>query len=326
MHYLVTGGAGFIGSHLADALSERGHGVTILDDLSTGSEDNVRHLTDAGRARLILGSVTDGDLVSRLVAEAGAVAHLAATVGVELVVRNPLGALRNNVLGTETVLEACKDSGTRVLVASTSEIYGKNTSDLLPEDADRIMGSPTKSRWAYATSKVVDEIYAYGYWQQWGTPTVVARFFNCSGPRQTGAYGMVIPRFARQAIAGEPVTVYGDGSQTRCFCHVHDTVAALIGLLEEDRATGGVFNVGASDEIPIGKLAERVIELTGSKSEIRYIDYGDAYEPGFEDMERRIPDTGRIRELIGWQPTRDLDDILRDVIAYERQRVSLALP
>jgi UDP-glucose 4-epimerase len=326
VHYLITGGAGFIGSHLADALSARGHHVTILDDLSTGSLDNVRHLTDTGRARFVRGSVTDAGLVSELVSGANAVAHLAASVGVELVVRDPLRALQNNVRGTETVLEACKGSEVRVLVTSTSEIYGKNTSDLLSEEADRVMGSPTKSRWAYATSKAVDEIFAYGYWQQFGTPTVVARLFNCSGPRQTGAYGMVIPRFVRQAIAGETVTVYGDGSQTRCFCHVKDTVEALIGLLEHYESNGAVFNVGSSDEIAIGKLAERVIQFTESPSEIRYIPYRDAYEPGFEDMERRVPDTTRIRELTGWQPRRNLEDILRDVTAYQRQRMSSDRP
>jgi nucleoside-diphosphate-sugar epimerase len=318
MHYLVTGGAGFIGSHLAEALVARGHDVTLLDDLSTGSEDNVRPLIDAGTARLVVGTTLDQEVVGRLVGEADAVIHLAATVGVELVVRDPLRALRNNIDGTELVLDACALSGAKVLVASTSEIYGKNSFGKLREDADRIMGSASKARWAYATSKAVDEILAYEHWRQRGTPTVVARLFNCAGPRQSGTYGMVVPRFVRQALTGVDLTVFGDGTQTRCFCHVDDTVAAIVGLMQEDRAVGGVFNVGADHEISIEALATRVIELVGSTSAIRRLHYEDAYEPGFEDMVRRVPDTTRIQSLIGWEPTRTLDEILKDIIGYER--------
>ncbi|MDP9341280.1 MAG: GDP-mannose 4,6-dehydratase [Actinomycetota bacterium] len=325
MRYLITGGAGFIGSHLTDAYVRDGHEVTILDDLSTGSDQNIRTHLDGRTARLVTGSVLDSALVRELVAEADAVIHLAATVGVELVVRDPLRAIENNVEGTRTVLSACSEHRTRVLLTSTSEIYGKNTSDRLHEDADRIMGSPSKARWAYATSKVVDEVLAYEHWRQHGTPTVVARLFNCSGPRQTGSYGMVIPRFVRQALQGEDVTVYGDGLQTRCFCHVADTVAGLMGLVAHSEAVGQPYNIGGSGEITMRDLAERVIELAGSSSRIRFLTYEEAYEPGFEDMQRRVPDITRVHELTGWQPTRSLDDIIGDVVAEERQRLQASV-
>ncbi len=321
MRYLITGGAGFIGSHLADAYVLGGGQVTVLDDLSTGNEENLRALLDRDAVHLVHGSVLDAGLVRELVEQVDVVVHLAATVGVELVVRDPLRAIENNVEGTRTVLDACSRFGTRVLLTSTSEIYGKNTSDRLHEDADRIMGSPSKARWAYATSKVVDEILAYEHWRQRGTPTVVVRLFNCSGPRQTGSYGMVVPRFVRQALQGEDVTVYGDGLQTRCFCHVADTVEGLMAIVAAPEAVGRPYNIGGDVEITIRDLAQRVIDLAGSRSAVRLVSYEEAYEPGFEDMQRRVPDTTRIRELTGWRPHRSLDEIIRDVIAEERLRL-----
>jgi len=323
LRYLVTGGAGFIGSHLTEALVRRGDSVTVLDDLSTGNERNLEGLSRSRDVEVLRGSVQDQTLTERAVASAEAVVHLAATVGVELVVRDPLAALKNNVLGTEAVLEACARRGVKAFVSSSSEIYGKNTSARLSEDADRIMGPATKARWAYATSKAVDEILAYGYHRQRGTPTIVARLFNCSGPRQTGAYGMVVPRFVRQALAGDDLTVFGPGTQTRCFCHVQDTVSAIIALLDEPRAVGGVFNIGGAHEISIVSLAQRVIELTGSTSSIRRMSY-EAYEPGFEDMTRRVPDTSRIRKLIGWEPKHSIDDIITGVIDHERSHFEAA--
>jgi UDP-glucose 4-epimerase len=263
-------------------------------------------------------------LVERLVREVDVVVHLAASVGVQLIVSRPLESLLNNVRGTEIVLDAAARHGRKVLVASTSEIYGKNAAGPLHEESDRILGSPFKARWAYSTSKAVDEIMAYEYWRERGLPTIVVRLFNCSGPRQTGAYGMVVPRFVRQALNGEDLTVFGDGTQTRCFCHVLDTVDALLRLLTSPWCVGEVFNVGSHNEISISALAELVIKLTGSSSGIRMVPYSDAYEPGFEDMERRLPDIGKIAKATGWGPTKSLEDIIRDVLQHELERAVLA--
>src|SRR5262245_1188991 len=315
--YLITGGAGFIGSHLVDALVRRGDKVILLDDLSTGQLENLEHLSGDQRVTFVQGSVLDYPLVEKLAADVDVIVHLAASVGVQLIVSQPLESLLNNVRGTEIVLDAAHRHGRKVLVASTSEIYGKNATGPLREDSDRILGSPFVSRWAYATSKAVDEILAHEYWRQRGLPTVVVRLFNCAGPRQTGAYGMVLPRFVRQALAGEELTVYGDGSQRRCFCHVADTVEALLRLLDTEAAVGDVFNVGALNETTIQDLARLVLARTGSPSAIRHLPYEEAYEPGFEDMERRLPDTGKISSLTGWHPTRTLDDIVDDVIRHE---------
>jgi UDP-glucose 4-epimerase len=315
--YLITGGAGFIGSHLVDALVRRGERVVLLDDLSTGQLENVDHLSGDQRVTFVQGSVLDYPLVEKLAADVDVIVHLAASVGVQLIVSHPLESLLNNVRGTEIVLDAAHRHGRKVLVASTSEIYGKNATGPLREDSDRILGSPFVSRWAYATSKAVDEILAHEYWRQRGLPTVVVRLFNCAGPRQTGAYGMVLPRFVRQAIAGDDVTVYGDGSQRRCFCHVADTVEALLRLLDIEDAVGDVFNIGARNETTILDLARLVLARTGSTSEIRHLPYEEAYEPGFEDMERRLPDIGKITTLTSWRPTRTLDDIVNDVIQHE---------
>ena len=320
MRYLITGGAGFIGSHLAERLVERGDSVLLVDNLSTGSEANLDHLRagpHADRVAFVAGSVLDHPLVAKVAGKVDAIVHLAASVGVELVVAKPLEALINNVRGTEIVLDVAVRSGTKVLVASTSEIYGKNAAGPLHEDADRILGSPFKARWAYSTSKAVDEIFAYEYWRQHGLPTIVARLFNCAGPRQTGTHGMVVPRFVQQALRGEDLTVFGDGTQSRCFCHVSDTVTALVALLDCDRAVGDVFNVGAQNEISVRDLAQLVISLTGSSSALRFVPYEEAYEPGFEDMERRLPDISKIARVTGWRPERSLHDIIVDVMAHE---------
>lgn len=315
--YLVTGGAGFIGSHLADRLLARGDEVLALDDLSTGRSRNIAHLKGTAGFRFRHGSILDAPLVNGLVEETDVIVHLAAAVGVKLIVERPLESLVTNIRGTETVLSAAAENDRKVLVTSTSEIYGKNTG-LLSEDADRIIGSPLKARWSYSTAKAVDEILANAYWRDRATPTIIVRMFNSVGPRQTGQYGMVVPRFVRQALAGEDVTVYGDGGQRRCFCHVLDTVEALVGLLDHPNAVGGVFNVGAANEVTINGLAELVIEMSGSSSRIVRIPYDEAYEEGFEDMQRRVPDTTRIYDLIGWEAKRSLEDVIRDVLAHER--------
>lgn len=323
MNYLVTGGAGFIGSHLTDALLERGDEVTILDNLSTGSAENIAHLADDARVTLQNGSILDEHLVRTLVDQCDIVVHLAAAVGVHLIVQKPLESMITNIRGTENVLETCADRGRRVLVASTSEIYGKNASGPLAEDADRILGSPFKSRWSYSTAKAVDEILSYQYWRERGTPSIVVRLFNCVGPRQTGRYGMVVPRFVRQALASAPVTVYGDGEQKRCFCHVQDTVAALLLLLDHPESPGTVYNIGNAQEVSINQLAELVIDMTGSLSDVTHIPYEVAYEEGFEDMERRVPDIARITARTGWTPKRSLTETIGDVIAYERSHLSV---
>jgi UDP-glucose 4-epimerase len=319
MRVLITGGAGFIASHLADHLLEQGHSVVALDDLSTGRHSNVEHLLGKPNFEFVLGSILNPDVVDDVVGRCEAVFHLAAAVGVELIVNHPLRSLATNIRGSEIVFEKANKYGTRVLVTSSSEIYGKNRSDRLHEDDDRILGSPLKSRWAYSEAKAIDEILAYTYWKEKGLQTVIVRLFNTVGPRQTGAYGMVIPRFVAQALKGEPITVYGDGTQTRCFCYVGDIVRALASLLEHPDAYGKVFNLGSDEEISVTSLAEMVREETGSESELRYVAYEDAYEEGFEDMARRVPDTTRARELVGFRPTVGLRDIIRLVIEAQNR-------
>lgn len=320
MNYLLTGGAGFIGSHLTDALLAREDSVTLLDNLSTGSQDNIAHVLDDPRVIFHHGSILDEHLVRTLVDQADVVVHLAAAVGVQLIVEQPLESMITNIRGTEVVLEACADHERKVVVASTSEIYGKNSSGPLDEEADRILGPTTKSRWSYSTSKAVDEILATNYAKVRGTPAIVVRLFNCVGPRQTGRYGMVVPRFVRQALEGEPISVYGNGEQSRCFCHVHDTVAGIISLMDHPDAIGKVYNVGNAEEISINDLAAKVVEMAGSDSATTHIPYDVAYEEGFEDMERRVPNLERIRALTGWEPTIDLTQTIADVIAYERSK------
>lgn len=318
MHYLVTGGAGFIGSHVCERLLARGEQVTALDNLSTGSSTNVAHLEDEPGFAFAHGSVLDQLLVDELVSQADVVIHLAAAVGVRLIVDNPLKSLITNIRGAEIVLEAAQRNGTTTLIISTSEIYGKNSAGPLSETADRILGPPSVVRWAYSTSKAVDEILAQAYYRERGLPTITVRLFNTVGPRQTGRYGMVVPTFIDQAIAGEDLTVYGDGSQTRCFCFVDDAVEALLTLLDEQRAVGEIFNVGNPEEISIIELAKRVIDKTGASSGISRIPYDEAYEAGFEDVERRVPDITKISQLTGWAPKLSLDEILDRMIEAGR--------
>jgi len=315
---LITGGAGFIGSHLTEELLWQGNSVTILDNLSTGTYENILPIKNNQQFKFIKGDILDEKLVDKSVRGVDAVYHLAAAVGVELVVKKPLESLTTNIKGSENILnKACKYKK-KVLVVSSSEIYGKNVNGPLKEDDDRVLGSPLKTRWGYSTAKAVDEMLAYVYYKDKGLPTVIVRLFNTVGPRQSGAYGMVLPRFVKQALANEPLTVYGPGSQTRCFLHVKDAVWAMIKLMELPSATGEVFNVGSQEEISIEDLAKRVIEITASKSKIIYIPYDQAYEEGFEDMPRRVPDITKIAKFIGFKPTVILDDIIKDVLNYLR--------
>ncbi len=316
MRVLITGGAGFIGSHLADAYLARGDEVHALDDLSTGSMGNLRHLRGHPRFGYTVDSVHDRAVVAELVDGCDVVFHLAAAVGVKLIVESPVRTIETNVHGTEVVLaQACKKKK-KVLIASTSEVYGLSADVPFREDGNLVLGATTKGRWSYACSKAIDEFLALAYYREKKLPTVVVRLFNTVGPRQTGQYGMVIPTFVRQALAGRPITVYGDGSQTRCFCHVSDVVGALVRLMDHPDAIGHVFNIGSDEEISIIKLAERVKALTGSRSEVVRVPYGEAYEEGFEDMPRRVPDVSKVGRLVGFRPTRTLDQVLADVIAF----------
>ncbi len=316
--YLITGGSGFVGSHLTDALLARGDSVVILDNLSTGRSANLAHAASNPRLRVVQGSVLDELVVDELVHKCDVVIHLAAAVGVKLIVEQPLRSLTTNIRGSEIVIEAAHRYRRKILVTSTSEIYGKNSGGPLAEVADRILGSPAVVRWAYSTAKAVDEILANAYHKERGLPTIIVRLFNTVGPRQSPAYGMVIPRLVRQAVSGAPLSVYGDGTQTRCFAHVKDVVDALLRLLDHESAVGQTFNVGSSDEVSILELAKLITELTESTSGVDLIPYAEAYEQGFEDMTRRVPDTTKLRELTGWEPRRTLDDILRETIAEAR--------
>ena len=311
--FLITGGAGFIGSHLVDRLVQGGNSVVVLDDLSTGRHDNLRHHIGSSSAEFVLGSILNEALVDDVVRRVDVVLHLAAAVGVNLIVERPLESLATNIRGSEIVLEKCHKYGRKILVTSTSEIYGKNTSDALSEEDDRILGSPLKTRWSYSEAKAIEEVLAHAYWKQKGLPTVIVRLFNTVGPRQVGNYGMVIPRLVQQALLNEPLTVFGDGAQTRCFCHVDDVTEALVGLVGEPEAEGQVFNVGGRDEISIRNLAQRIREIVGSSSEIEFIPYERAYEAGFEDMQRRRPDISKVNSSLGWAPQRSLDEIIESV-------------
>lgn len=322
--YLITGGAGFIGSHLTDLLLAQGDHVTALDALSTGRLSNLDQVGGHPHFRFVQGSVLDELMVDELAHETDVIVHLAAAVGVKLIVEQPLKSLTTNIRGSEIVIEAAHRYRRKVLVASTSEIYGKNSDVPLAETADRVLGSPTVARWAYSEAKAIDEVLAYAYHKERGLPTVVVRLFNTVGPRQSPAYGMVIPRLVRQALAGERLTIYGDGTQTRCFGHVRDVVRALSGLLRSEEAVGDVFNVGAQHEISIYDLALRIIEMTESSSELQLIPYDKAYEAGFEDMQRRVPDTTKIHNLLGWVPELTLDDILHETIAEARLEAAAA--
>jgi len=316
--YLITGGAGFIGSHLTDALLARGDHVVALDNLSTGRLSNLDTAGSHPNFRFVQGSVLDELMVDELAHQCDVIVHLAAAVGVNLIVEQPLRSLTTNIRGSEIVIEAAHRYRRKILVASTSEIYGKNSSDSLSETSDRILGSPQVARWAYSTSKAVDEVLAHAYFKERGLPTIVVRLFNTVGPRQSPAYGMVIPRFIQQALANAPITVYGDGTQTRCFGHVVDVVDGILRLLDHPEAIGEVFNIGAQGEISMTDLAHKVIEAVGAASTVEHIPYDKAYEAGFEDMTRRVPDTTKVEALTGWKPTRSLDNILEETIAEMR--------
>jgi len=317
---LITGGAGFIGSHLAERLLASGRKVAILDDLSTGRFENIAHLTDHPDFSFAIASITDTPVLDRLASESQAIIHLAAAVGVKLVVERPVETIETNIMGAEAVLKAAARYRCKILIASTSEVYGKGTRVPFREDDDIVLGPTSRSRWAYAASKMVDEFLGLAYYRKYDLPVVIARLFNTVGPRQTGRYGMVVPRFINQALTGEAITVYGDGSQSRCFCDVSDTVRALEALLDSDEAIGRVFNVGSTEEISILELARRVKSLLNSDSPIQFIPYAEAYAPGFEDMQRRVPDTTRIHNLTGWQPRLRLDDILQRVADWQQNR------
>jgi UDP-glucose 4-epimerase len=322
MRVLITGGAGFIGSHLAERLIERGDQVTVLDNLTTGSMANIDHLTQHPGFRYRIGSALDGPLVNELVDRAELTFHLAAAVGVRLVVEKPVHTIQTNVGATETVLEAAARKQKPVVIASTSEVYGKGVRVPFREDDDLTLGATFRSRWAYACSKALDEWLAFAYYREKGVPVIIVRFFNTVGPRQTGRYGMVLPNFARQALSGEPITVYGSGQQSRCFAHVHDVVEALLRLVATPRALGEVFNIGSAEEVTILDLARRVREAAASSSRIVLVPYEEAYTEGFEDMPRRIPDTGKLQRFAGYCPQSGLEKIITDVIADQRSRLT----
>jgi UDP-glucose 4-epimerase len=318
MKALLTGGAGFVGSHLAEALLAQGHQVIVLDDLSTGSMDNIAHLKGRPGFEYVINSVMNEPLTAELIDRSDVVFHLAAAVGVKLIVEAPVRTIETNVHGTEVVLKHASKKGRLVVIFSTSEVYGKSVAVPFREDADLVLGQTQKHRWAYACSKAIDEFLALAYYREKRLPVIVVRLFNTVGPRQTGRYGMVIPNFVRQAIAGEPITVYGDGTQSRSFTDVSDVVGGLVKLMREPKAVGEVFNIGNSEEITILDLAKKIRAATASDSPITYVPYDEAYEAGFEDMPRRVPDLGKIHALVGYRPTIGLDEILQRVIAHTR--------
>ena len=320
MRFLITGGAGFVGSHLAEALLARGDEVYALDNLSTGSIDNIAHLKSHPKFHYTIDSVMNEPVLAELVDRSDVVVHLAAAVGVKLIVEAPVHTIETNVHGTEVVLKLANKKKKLVVIASTSEVYGKSTDVPFHEDADLVLGPSHKHRWAYACSKLLDEFLALAYWKERKLPVIIVRLFNTVGPRQTGQYGMVVPNFVRQALAGQPITVFGDGQQSRSFTYVGDVVRAMVALIDEPRAVGQVFNIGNGYEITIGDLAERIRTLAGSQSEIVRIPYDQAYEAGFEDMPRRVPDIAKIRALVGYAPTVELDEILTRVIEHFRQQ------
>lgn len=328
MKALITGGAGFVGSHLTDYLIQRGHEVVVLDDLSTGQLSNLSSVMsgpNGAQVSMVEGSIIDTALVDEVVAQVDTVFHLAAAVGVFTIQTKTLDSMRVNLHGTETVLDAAHRHGARFLLASTSEVYGKNTAVGLHEEADRIIGSPLKSRWSYAEAKALDEAFTHQYFLHHGLAAVMVRLFNTVGPRQSGRYGMVLPRLVKQALAGEPLTVYGTGTQSRCFGYVGDVVPALATLVETDAAIGKVYNIGNPEQVSINDLADRIIAKTGSDSPIVHLPYLEAYGPGYEDMERRVPDCSRLHELIGYVPTHSLDDSINAVIADQLEQVNFAV-
>jgi len=318
-HALVTGGAGFIGSHLTRALLERGYTVTALDDLSTGCRENIDHLESNPDFRFVLDTIMDYDVVHDLTSRCDLVFHLAAAVGVKYIIDNPLASLRTNTKGTENVFEAANKYKRKVVLASTSEIYGKNEKESLSEEDDRILGSTSISRWGYSCSKAFDEFLALAYWREKKLPVTILRFFNTCGPRQTGEYGMVVPRFVKAALLGHPLQVFGDGKQIRCFSCIDDIVEGIIALSEHPAAEGEVFNLGSTEAVTIEELARKIITMTGSSSTIEFIPYERAYEKGFEDLRRRVPDISKAQRLVGFRPKTSLDELLRQVIEYFRE-------
>jgi UDP-glucose 4-epimerase len=316
LRVLITGGAGFIGSHLSDAYLRRGDEVFVIDDLSTGSIDNIKHLKDHPRFHYTIDNVGTLQATAELVDQCDVIFHLAAAVGVKLIVESPVRTIETNVHGTEVVLSLANKKKKKVLIASTSEVYGLSAEVPFREDGNLVMGATTKGRWSYACSKAIDEFLALAYWREKKLPTVVVRLFNTVGPRQTGQYGMVIPTFVKQALAGRPITVYGSGKQTRCFCFVGNVIGALMKLMDDPKAVGEVFNVGSNQEISIMDLAKKVKELTRSNSEIVLVPYDEAYEEGFEDMPRRVPDISKVNKQVGFHPQMDLDGILKSVIDF----------
>jgi len=319
---LITGGAGFIGSHLAERLLRDGHEVAVLDNLSTGSIDNISHLKQTPGFSYAIDSVTNESLLAEMIDRSDVVFHLAAAVGVKLIVEQPVHTIETNVHGTEVVLKHANKKKKKVVIASTSEVYGKSTDVPFREDADLVMGATVKHRWAYACSKAIDEFLALAYYKERGLPVIIVRFFNTVGPRQTGQYGMVLPSFVRQALAGEPITVFGDGTQSRSFTYVGDVVECLLKLVNEPRAIGQVFNIGNMEEVTILRLAEIVKERTGSSSTIEFVPYDKAYEAGFEDMPRRVPHLGKVQNLVGYEPKVQLNEIITKVIEYFREHGS----
>jgi UDP-glucose 4-epimerase len=324
VRFLITGGAGFIGSHLAERLLARGDEVLLFDNLSTGSIENIRHLKQNDRMRYFLDSIENQQLLAELVDESDAIFHLAAAVGVRLIVESPVRTIETNVNGTQLVLEAANKKRKRVFIASTSEVYGKSTQVPFREEADLVLGATTMGRWSYAASKALDEFLALAYWKEKKQPVVVARFFNTVGPRQTGRYGMVLPNFVSQALESAPMTVYGSGKQSRCFCDVRDTVEAMMRLMETDKAVGEVVNIGTDREVTVEGLAQMVKQRTDSTSTITYTPYDQAYEPGFEDMMRRVPCVDKLERLTGFRPATTLEEII-DCVAghFEKKRVEV---
>ena len=319
MRYLITGGAGFIGSHLAERILGQGDSVIVFDDFSTGTRENILSLEGNERFRLVYGNMSDRLLVAECVREADRVYHLASAVGVKMIVEKPVETIETMVEGASNVLNACARCQTPVLLTSSSEVYGKSEALPFSESADSIISSPEHHRWAYAAAKSLNEFLALAYWRQSNLPVVLVRLFNTVGPKQTGRYGMVVPRLIRQALDGENLSVYGDGTQTRCFCHVQDAVTALVALLDKPECAGEVFNVGSAEQVSINELAKRIIQLTGSTSKIRHVPYEEVYGQGFEDMRHRVPSLDKIYRCIGFRPTRNLTAIIRDIIESQKE-------